>query len=472
MRVDPYWPTRRPVRAVKQLVSGTGRPLPLPPGPKGAPVVGSWPAYRRQPYEFLRECANTYGDVFRVPLPVHDLVVVSHPDDIAHFMDSSDGSYAMFDSVKWMFDIIGNAVITVEGDQSKERRRMLLPMFSRRHLARVADTLVDEFTTRIDGWGRFADTGQSMDLQTEIAKLTLPAFLRSMFSATITEKEIHEIDVDVRAIVKIAGSWLLLCPPPNLIPLPGRDSAPKSMTRLVRLVRDLIRRRRAHPIETPDLLSILLDARHDDNTFLRESDLIFDIIVLITGGYETIVAALSWTLAHLLPSPQHLAQLYAEIDALGGRAPQVDDLANLTFTKACFDEGQRLQGAPLNWRFATRDDEIRGYPIPRGTVVATSLYTVHRDPRWWGDTADEYDPSRFTDIEQVRARPRLAFMPFGSGPHHCIGTGMAYMNAQFLMVLIFQRYRLSLPDSFDPKHQFAFSTIVEGGVPVTIERVR
>ncbi|MGC7336356.1 cytochrome P450, partial [Mycobacteroides abscessus subsp. abscessus] len=96
---------------------------------------------------------------------------------------------------------------------------------------------------------------------------------------------------------------------------------------------------------------------------------------------ETIVAAMSWTLALLLKNPEHLVRLYDEVDALGSGVPGVADLPKLAWAKACFDEGQRLQGAPLNWRFAMDENEIGGYPIPRRSVVATSLYVVHRDRR-------------------------------------------------------------------------------------------
>jgi len=114
--------------------------------------------------------------------------------------------------------------------------------------------------------------------------------------------------------------------------------------------------------------------------------------------------------------------------------------------------------------------EIGGYPVPKGSMLAASVYAVHRDPRWWPEP-ERYDPIRFVDSAAVKQRPRLAFMAFGSGPHHCIGTSLAYMNAQFLLAIIFQRFRLSLPPEWVPHRHLALSTTVEGGLPVTISRV-
>ncbi|SHY54122.1 Putative cytochrome P450 [Mycobacteroides abscessus subsp. bolletii] len=470
LREDPYWPTRVSVPTILGAVRGVGRPTPLPPGPKGLPVLGSLLSLRRNPFEYMRRNATQYGDIFRVPLPLMDIVAVTHPDLVSAFMDEPTGRYSMVGPARLATHILGAAVPMLEGEKFRQRRKMLLPMFSRRHLARIGDIIADEFVKRVDLWAGWADRGQVVDLQHEIAKVTLPAFLRAMFSSTITEEEIHNTDIDIRMMMGLIGGGTLMMPMPNLLPWPGRQSAPRSFTRIHLLVRKLIRRRRETPADTRDLLDILLDARYDDGSPLSERDLAMELIVLIGGGYETVVASLSWTLALLLAHPEHLAALYDEIDALGGAVPTPDDLPRLTWAKACFDEGQRLQGHPMNPRFCMADNELGGYILPKYTLVGAPMYAIHRDPRWWPEP-DIYDPTRFTDEAAVKARPRLAFMPFGSGPHHCVGTGLAYMNAQFLLAIIFQRYRLRLQPGWTPHHKFTFSVTVDGGLPITLSRV-
>ncbi|BAY00323.1 putative cytochrome P450 [Mycobacteroides stephanolepidis] len=469
-RHDPWRITRAGIPLAASAVRGVGSPALTPPGPVGRPFLGSVPEMRREPFEFFRRCANEFGDIYSVPFPLGgSIVVVNHPDYAGQVMDDPVGRYSMIGPGQAAMGMIGAAIPMLEGDKFRQRRRMLMPMFGRRHLARVAEVIADEFVIRVDGWARWVDTGQEVDLQHAIAQVTLPAFLRAMFSSSITEQEIHETDVDLRTFMSLMASVTLMSPLPNLLPVPGRDSAPRSMWRLWRLTRRLIKERRRNPIETPDLLSLLLEATYDDGSPLSERDLSMELMILMAGGYETVVASLSWTLALLLAHPDHLDRLYAEVDALHGAVPTPDDLPKLPWAKACFDEGQRLQGHPLNPRFAMEDDVIGGYFIPRYTIVGPSLYSMHRDPRWWVDP-DTYDPDRFMDQALARERPRLAFMPFGSGRHHCLGTGMAYMNAQFLLAIIFQRYRLMLPPGWKPKHHFNFSVTLDGGLPVTLTR--
>lgn len=470
LRHDPLWITRGSIPLASSVVRGVGSPTLTPPGPVGLPIVGSVLEMRREPFEFFRRCSQEFGDIYRVPFPVGgSIIVVNHPDYASQVMDDPVGRYSMIGPGQAAMGLIGAAIPMLEGEKFRQRRRMLMPMFGRRHLARVAEVIADEFVRRIDGWSQWANTGGVVDLQHAIAQVTLPAFLRAMFSSSITAQEIHETDVDLRTFMSLMASVTMMSPLPRLIPMPGRDTAPRSMWRLRRLTRKLIKERRRNPVDTPDLLSLLLEATYDDGSPLSERDLSMELMILMAGGYETVVASLSWTLALLLSHPDHLQRLYTEVDLLEGAVPTPEDLPKLAWAKACFDEGQRLQGHPLNPRFAMEDDVIGGYFIPQYTIVGPSLYSIHRDPRWWADP-DAYDPNRFMDEALAKSRPRLAFMPFGSGRHHCLGTGMAYMNAQFLLSIIFQRYRLTLPGGWKPKHHFNFSVTIDGGLPVTLTR--
>ena len=115
-----------------------------------------------------------------------------------------------------------------------------------------------------------------------------------------------------------------------------------------------------------------------------------------------------------------------------------------------------------------RDDTIDGYFIPKGTIVGVSVYALHRDQRWW-DNPDQFDPSRFTDRDAVAARPSLAYIPFGAGPHRCIGSQMGYMNAMFILTLLHQRFELAIDPGWRPVHASTFSCTISGGLPVRLE---
>ncbi|WP_433654369.1 cytochrome P450 [Nocardia sp. CA-128927] len=461
---------RNPVRGVRKTVLARRHELSLPPGPKGRLMTGVLREFRSDPFEYLRGCVAEYGDVVHVPLPIHDLVVVNTPDLVKYIMGdptrySMVGPYAPIAT-----RIIGGTIPLLEGDQLRERRKLMTPMFKHSSLNVLADEIVDEFATRIDRWGRWADSGQIVDLQHEIAWLTMPAFMRAMFGFVPSDAEIGQLDHDLRMLLSSFAAAIFLSPPPKFMPLPGRDTLPRAWRRITTWIETRVAHRRANPIEGTDMLQVLIDARDEDGKPLSHRDLVAELAIMITGGYETVVASVSWTLALLHRSPDDLDRLIAEVDALGGNRPTYADLKRLTWAKACFDEGQRLQGHPFHPRIALQDDVIGGHSIPKGTLVGVSVYALHRNERWWPHP-DTFDPTRFTDREVIAQRPVNAFIPFGSGPHRCIGSQLGYMNAQFILALFHQRYRMHTDPGWTPKHASTFSTTIEGGLPVRLERV-
>lgn len=466
---DPLYFTRNPYRAASLALRTRGRGLTFPPGPRGYPVVGVLPQFQADPFTFLRESAATYGDVFRVPMPLIDMVCVNHPDHIAQIMGDTSGGYSMVGPLEAAaHSMIGASIPYMEGDGFKRRRRLITPMFRHSSLADLSTEIVDEFTTRIAAWADWAGTGKVVDLQHEIAWLTLPAFMRAMFGIRLNNNEITQLDQDIRTVLRLFSAGIMLNRPPGLLPIRGGKNVFAALARTRRWINRKIEDRLAHPIEGSDLLQILLDARNEDGTPIGRRDLIAELFILIAGGYETVVASTSWTLAMLRENPQAHAQLIEEVDDLDGHAPTYADLGRLTWVKACFDEGQRMQGHPFHPRIATRDDEIGGYFIPKYTVVGVSMYALHRDARWWTEP-DKFDPTRFADKAVVAARPSLAFIPFGAGPHRCIGSQMGYMNGQFILTLLHQRYRLNIAPGWRPKHASTFSCTIEGGLPVQLE---
>lgn len=444
-----------------------GQGLKHVPGPTGRPWLGLLPEFRRDPFTLLRDLGEQYGDVVRLPMPVWNVVVVRRPDQVGQFMNDPT-TYSMYGPMERVVRMtMGSATPFLEGDVFRQRRRLIMPMFGRASLVELAGPIADEFTRRLDAWQAHADTGGQIDLQHEIAAVTMPAFLRAMFSITPTADEIAMLDYDLRSFMRLVSSLFFLNAVPNPVPLPGMNSLAKSLWRTRRWIDAHIQCRLAQSSKNNDLLQVLLDARYEDGTPISRKDVITECLVLIAGGYETVVASLSWTLALLAENPEPYARLIDEIDQLDGRAPTYDDLERLDWTKACFDEGQRLQGHPFHPRLALKDDVIDGCHIPKWSVVTVSMYALHRDPRWW-DNPDVYDPMRFYDKEVVKARPNLAFIPFGAGPHRCVGAALAYMNAQFLLALIHQRFRVSTPTGWHPRHASTFSCTIQGGLPVTL----
>jgi cytochrome P450 len=121
-------------------------------------------------------------------------------------------------------------------------------------------------------------------------------------------------------------------------------------------------------------------------------------------------------------------------------------------------------------RQALEDDDIGGYLVPKGSQVGVSAYTLNRHPGVW-DNPTGYDPERWLD-DRRQAQHRWQWVQFGGGPRHCIGAGLAYLEAQFVLTMFARRFRLEPRPGFVPRHDFHLSVGIKGGLPARIVRRR
>src|SRR5690606_36972424 len=125
---------------------------------------------------------------------------------------------------------------------------------------------------------------------------------------------------------------------------------------------------------------------------------------------------LTWTLYFLALHRPVMARVIDEIDGLGAEVPGLEELDGLVYTRMVLDEVLRLR--PPAWglaREAIEDDWLLGAPIPAGSLVLYTIFSIHHHPGCWGDDPLRFDPERFTPA-RVEARSRFARMPFSGGP--------------------------------------------------------
>lgn len=177
-----------------------------------------------------------------------------------------------------------------------------------------------------------------------------------------------------------------------------------------------------------------------------------ELLALLFAGFETTAAVLSWTIALLALNRDQLADAREEIQAVRHTDFGYEDLENLTFLRACFDEAQRIQSSPVNLRVAKQDDVIGGHHIPEGSLVMASLYGMHHDPRW--RKPQEFRPRRFLEDEI----DKYALIPFGVGPRRCLGFRMAYVEGVLALANMISRYEFEMKPGWKPRRSFHLST--------------
>ncbi|CAL9179755.1 unnamed protein product [Musa hybrid cultivar] len=151
------------------------------------------------------------------------------------------------------------------------------------------------------------------------------------------------------------------------------------------------------------------------------------IAELLAAGTDTSAVTMEWAMCLLLIHPEVLHAARAELDAkIGqGRMVEEEDIPNLPYLNCIITETLRLYPAVplLVPHESSQDCTVGGYDVPRGTMLLTNAWAIHRDPNTW-DEPEEFKPERF-QCEGGKEEAGLRMLPFGSGRRKCPGEDLA-----------------------------------------------
>jgi cytochrome P450 len=357
-------------------------------------------------------------------------VLVSDPELVRDVLVTHDQSFMKGRGVEELKRLLGEGLLTSEGNLHRRQRRLIQPIFNHQRIASYAQDMVALAARAADRWR----DGETLDIAAEMMRVTLAIVGKTIFDSDV-EGSAAEIGVALKEVLSHSGRFLI--PFASLfekLPLPSHRRLAAAKATLDSVIQKLIADRRSHPGKG-DLLALLLETldTEGDGKGMSEGQVRDEAMTLFLAGHETTAQALSWTFYLLSEHPEVRTKLEAELDSvLAGRLPTAEDYPRLVYTKRVLSESMRLY--PPAWvigRRALVDYPLRDHVVRKGSIVITSPYVSHRDPRHFPDP-ERFDPDRFSS-EAVAARPRYAYYPFGGGPRVCIGEGFAWMEGLLLL---------------------------------------
>ena len=443
-----------------------------PPGPP-ARRGGLWslPYYLRfvvDPLGFVGGRFARYGDVYYAPSDGQGLYVVRHPDHLRQVLATDSSSYAKTHTAfARLKTVLGQGLLTLDGDAWKRHRRMIQPAFNRKALRSYAETMVEEADRCLSQWR----DGTEIDVAAEMTELTLRIVARTLFSHDVSGQSGDVADA-MRAFNEALGRPDLL---PAWVPSPARTRVRRAVSRLDEIVFALIDAR-ASGEPRADLLQTLVDAvdEEGDGGKLTRREVHDELVTLFLAGHETTSNALAWTTYLLARNPAVCTRLTEQVhDVLGGRLPTIDDLDAMPLLDQVLRESMRLYPpAYVLARQATTDTEIGRWQVPAGSEVVLWIYWTHHDPRWFPQP-ETFRPERF-EPEAAAALPKCAYAPFGAGPRACIGSQFSLVEARLVLAILLSRVALHLREGYTARCRTGVTLSPKGGLPmrVTPARVR
>lgn len=413
----------------------------LPPSVKAGFIGGHFFKFRKRPTEFLSELAEL-GDITFMRMYNQPAYFLNHPDLIRDLLVTNNTKFEKGRALKRAKGLLGEGLLTSEGEKHLRQRRMIQPAFHRNRIAEYAKAMTEYAEKMRDEW----QAGEVRDIDKEMMRLTLQIVGKTLFNANVDD-EADEVGTAMTALIELFN--YLLIPFSELLeklPIPQARRFRKSKETLDKVIYEIIDERRKSGEDKGDLLSMLLLAQDEETgTAMSDEQVRDEALTLFLAGHETTANAMTWTFYLLSQNPEKEAKLHEELDKiLNGKTPSIEDVANLKYTEAVFAEAMRL--FPPAWaigRLAIEEHKFGEYEIPKKSLVLISPFVMQRDKRFW-ENADEFIPERWFSQSIKEAGQKFIYIPFSRGVRSCIGESFAWMEGILLIATLAQKWKLNL----------------------------
>lgn len=428
----------------------------IPPRFPGRPIVGAG-------LDLQRDFLGTLLAIAADPAPVTKVVagppgwrreffLTNDPEAVGPILSAPDRWVKQTATYEVVRQTLGDGMLTAEGESWRRQRRFLAPVFTPRRIAgSYADIMIDETALLANRWAFAADSGTTVDVHSDMVELTARIIGRILFGADMTDA-IRRIMAVAFVNEALMRRGLVPHPIPLAVPTPGNRRLVAGLREIRSVVRDVIAQRRLRDPHgrqggdgAQDMLTLLLHARDAENPTdrLTDREVADQVLIFLLAGHETTASTLACGLVELARSPHWQSVLHSEIAALDGPAGSAD-LPRLVWTGRAVRESLRLYPAAHTLgRRAVSDEILCSYWIPAGTDVLISPWVLHRSPRIWPDP-ERFDPTRFDLPDGVLpGGSKHAWVPFGSGPHTCVGMQLAMTEAPLVLAGLLRRFELA-----------------------------
>ncbi len=395
-------------------------------------LLGDLKKYARDPIGYLDRNFKTHGDIYRFRVLHRTLVTTNNPDHVKHILQDNNRNYRKSLAYRKLNVVLGNGLLTSEGEFWLRQRRMSAPAFHKEEIAAYQQIMLEETQQMIDSW----DLKQPINLTTSMTQLTLKIIARTLLGLSLEDKvgqQVGEIlPPGLKFMIKRITSPLNS---PLWLPTRNNRQFSSSMKLLHQIIEELITMKEKQPGD--DLLSVLLRARDDEGKGMTHQQLHDEVLTFFLAGHETTAVAASWTIWLLKTNPKVEQKLRSTLGTTD----------ESTFLQAIIQESMRLL-SPV-WivgREALEDDHLGDFKINKGDSVIFSSYLIHRRHDLWQD-AEVFRPERWLEGKPVH---KYAYFPFGGGPRLCIGNHFAMQELEIIIKELFSRYKFKLDDDSFP----------------------
>ena len=396
----------------------------LPPGPS-APSWFQTLNWQTRPLAFFERCRAEHGKRFTVRLlATPPIVFVSDPEEIKQVFTAPPDVLHPGEGARILEPILGkNSVILLDEGDHISQRKLMLPAFHGERMKRLTALMTEVSEREVDTW----PSDRPIEAHPRFQALTLEIILRAVFGLEpgprletlriIVTKMATEAVKPFSALPQLQDDWN-----PRWREFVARRAEVDQM------LYEQIDERRAEGADRDDVLSMLLEARHEDDTPMSDQELRDELMTLLVAGHETTASSLAWAFERLVREQQVVRNLQREIDADDGDA----------YLTATVQETLRARPVLPNSapRLVKQPIEVGGwnYQVDPPVCISPNAYLVHHDPEIY-DEPYTFRPERFLD----EGPGTYTWIPFGGGRRRCLGASFAQLEMKIVLRAVLER---------------------------------
>ncbi len=420
--------------------------VPFPPGETSLSLPRT-SRFADEPLPMLLSAYERFGPIFTLRL-FHSNVVFMLGPAANHYVTVSHAANFQWREGHFrdLIGLMGDGLLTIDGDFHRQSRRIMLPAFHREHLLASVEVIAEETGRALEA----LEPGATFDLYAWTRRLAMRVAMRALFGVDPDGQQARAIDAAglfEEALAFYSSDYFLRI-------LRGRHSPWGRMQRAARMLDTLIyseiSSRRGSGERGFDILSLLLDAEDDEGNRLTDQQIRDEVMTLLFAGHDTTTSTVSFMFYELARHPDVVARLRAEQQALAdGGPPSASQLVagELPELEMVLDE--TLRKYPPAWvgpRRAVEQFEFEGVPVPARAFVNYCSWASHHLPEVFPEP-ERFKPERFTP-EAKAALPKGAYVPFGGGSRTCIGMRFGQLEVRTIAALLVSRCTLQLSEDF------------------------
>ena len=375
------------------------------------------------------------------------IILFNDPAVVREILEDKDGIFPKSDlMVGALESLIGESIFVTDGEKWRRQRAMIDPAFTHMRLSLAFKAMSEAVADQEARLESLSASGDAFSLDLAMSHLTADIICRTVFSVSLDSGVARDVFDDFlvfeRDVAQVRIARLIADPAWTRVP-----QKPEVLAACARIRAHLGALIDGHA-GTDDIAGAVMAARDaaTGEGFTRD-ELIDQLGVFFLAGHETTASALTWAVYILASRPDILARLRAEVTAVAGDGPiSFEHTRRMPYARAIFRETLRLY-PPITFmpRVALKPATVGGRRLRRGALVMIAPWTLHRHKAYWRDP-DRFDPDRFLP-EGESAQTPGAFIPFGAGPHTCVGAGFATAESILVLAALARRFEFDVSET-------------------------